>query len=141
MPLCRPLSFFVSISRLFTTDPTVDRAMFHTTRGVGSIILRTLFLSILHSRFSRFFFSLPATIFQRAVGHRFQFFFFAFVFLFLSSCSFVCSSHFFLSFFFSLLSLPFVFFSLSIFRVHRPCFGISLPRSPQAFLPLPAAVG
>jgi hypothetical protein len=116
--------------------------MFPTTRGVGQIILRTLFLSILLSRFSRFFSSLPATIFQRAVGLRFQFFF-AFVFLFLSSCSFVCSSHFFLSFFFSfsLFSLfPSFFFSLYFeftgralgYRYRDPPRHFSLYRRPSA---------
>ena len=74
-----------------------------------------MFLSILHSRFSRFFFSLPATIFQLAVGLRFQFFFLRlFPFFFRLVLSFVRPTSAF-HFFFSLFSLfPSFLFSLYI---------------------------
>jgi hypothetical protein len=98
-----------------------------------------LFLSILHSRFSRFFFSLPATIFQLAVGLRFQFFLRLFPFFFRLVLSFVRPTSAF-HFFSSLSSLR--FFSLSLyFKFTGRALGYRYRDPPQAILPIPAAVG
>ena len=121
--------------RLFTTDPKGRQGYVSCDKGGGlhhfeeRSCSSPFFILVL----AVFLFSLPATIFQLAVGLRFQFFFcvcfpFSFVLyfrLFVPLLPFI--------FFFSLLSLPFVFFLSLYFEFTGRALGYRYRDPPRQF--------